>query len=444
MESSLINPTESAPDKRPLRVAIVHYRDAAESGGSLRVGEAIASHLDPTRVSAEMVFAYGGAGPVTRHARVPCHFIGAKSPKDFPAWVRARALFKRIRPDLIHFQDGIVWLRVALAGTPYRKMLHVHGRYGIADAGGLLTAAGKENEPLRASLLMRMYLKFTDAQVCISDGARDSLLEMGWIQREKAHVVYNSIDLSRFSAERSAAAARAQLGLPKHALLLGMVCRLVWDKGCVDLLSIIERLPTRWHGVICGDGPQRQQLEQECKRRQIVNRVHFIGLQDEVAPVYAALDAYAFLSRYEAFGLVLAEAMASAVPVFGIAGDGEYKEAAYPLLTSETADLVSFDGSRNHERDLPVQILDDIAYRISNYGNHPELYYEMIERARLRVSTCFAAPLQAEAMTRVYEDICRIAHTSPQQLGEWYQSKRMEAGVRLAAGESPKRERVMA
>ncbi len=102
---------------------MVHYRDAAEAGGSLRVGETIANHLDPHRVKAEFVFAYGGAGPVAANARVPCHFIRASGPRDISAWPRARALFRKIDPDVIHFQDGVVWLRLALSRTAYRKLL---------------------------------------------------------------------------------------------------------------------------------------------------------------------------------------------------------------------------------------------------------------------------------------------------------------------------------
>jgi len=439
MGSSSTTSVEVRRNKRPLRVAMVHYRDSAESGGSLRVGETIANHLDPTRVSAEMVFAYGSAGPVANSVRVPCHFIGAKGPKDFRAWVRARALFKKLEPDLIHFQDGIVWLRMALLGTPYKKAVHVHGRYQKAPRDGNLN-----DPPFRASSLVRAYLKSTDAQICINNGARDSLLNLGWISREKSHVVYNSIDLSRFSVKRDSLKARAQLGLPKDALLLGMVCRLVREKGCADLLSIIEGLPSRWHGVICGDGPLRQQLEQECKTRRIADRIHFIGLQDDVAPVYAALDAYAFLSRYESFGLVLAEAMASGIPVFGIEGDGDYNEAQYPLLTADTAALVSFQGSRNYAAAIPEQVLNEVAHRVSNYGAHPDLYQRMIERARMWVSECFAAPVQAEVMAGVYEDICEIWSMPPQKVSDWYQSKRTGAAVELATFESSKRERVLA
>jgi glycosyltransferase involved in cell wall biosynthesis len=418
---------------------MVHYRDAAVIGGSLRVGETIANHVDPKRVAVEMVFAYGRPGPIAKQINVPCHFIGAKGPGDVPAWFRARALFRKIQPDLVHFQEGVVWLRAALLGTPYKKAVHVHGRYQKARKG-----VDPNETPFRASPLLRAYLKSTDAQICINNGARDALLNLGWISRENSYVVYNSIDLSRFSQPQVQGVARAQLGLPKDALLLGMVCRLVWEKGCTDLLSIIERLPTRWHGVICGDGPLREQLEQECTNRGITDRIHFLGLQDDVAPVYAALDAYAFLSRYEPFGLVLAEAMAARIPIFGIDGDGEYNEVDYPLFTPDTASLVPFSRSRIYSGVMPEPVLNQVAHRLATYGADPHLFQGMIERARRRISECFAAHVQAEVMTGVYEDICDIGNMSPQKISDWYQSKRVRVETALADFESPKRERVTA
>src|SRR2546430_9328316 len=201
--------------ERPLRIAMVHYRDAAGAGGSLRVGETIANHLDPQRVAAEMVFAYGNPGSVAERARVPCHFIRAEGPKDLPAWVRARALFKKLRPDLIHFQDGVVWLRMALLGTPHKMAVHVHGRYRKVPRARKL-----KDPPFRASQMLRLYLRSTDAQICINHGARNSLLDLGWISRKTSHVVYNSIDPSRFGFKHDSVTARAHLALPQDALLL--------------------------------------------------------------------------------------------------------------------------------------------------------------------------------------------------------------------------------
>jgi glycosyltransferase involved in cell wall biosynthesis len=417
--------------RQPIRVMMVHYRDSAIVGGSLRVGETIANHVDPNRIAAEMVFAYGSPGPVSRHARVPCHFLRSRGPKDFRAWIRAREFFRETRPDIIHFQDAVVWLRTALAGTPYLKVVHVHGRYQVRPNTG--KAPEGRTHPLNASRLLRTVLKFTDAQVCINNGARDALLELGWIRPERSYVVYNGLDVSRFAALPDRVKARTELGLPTDALLLGMICRLVWEKGCADLFSIIERLPDRWHGVICGDGPQKQELQRECEVRGLVNRIHFIGARDDVIPVYAALDAYAFLSHYEAFGLVLAEAMAAGVPIFGIQSDGEFNEPDYPLFSNDIVEMLPFQRAGNYEAAVPPRTLDHLAVKLSHYGSRPECYRGMIARARTRVGACFDARIQAEAITRVYENIFRGGDSAQALLAKSYQTNREQAEMSLTA-----------
>ena len=414
----------------PLRVAMVHYRDSAAGGGSLRVGEIIANHVDPKRIRAEMVFAYGSAGPVANGARVPCHFIGARGPKDFAAWLRARALFKKLQPDIIHFQDGVVWLRAALARTPYLKLAHVHARFVSAAEK---SATNGRTHPYLATPLWRAFLKSTAAQVCINNGARNALLNLDWIAPERSCVVYNSIDVGRFDALPERLKARTKLNLPREALLLGMICRLVWEKGCFDLLSIMERLPQRWHGVICGDGPQRSELQRACHERGLSNRIHFIGVHDDVRPVYASLDAYAFLSHYEPFGLVLAEAMAAGVPVFGIESDGEFNESEYPLLRDDVAEMVPFVRDGDFETPAPPDVLDQLAVKLSYYGACPEIARGRIARARSWVKSCFDANIQAEAMTRVYENIVAPGHFSQMPLAEAYQAKREEAELFLSS-----------
>ena len=413
---------------------MVHYRDSAASGGSLRVGETIANHVDPERIVVEMVFAYGGPGPVAGRRTVPCHFIGGRGPRDFAAWVRARALFRKLQPDVIHFQDGVVWLRSALAATRYLKLTHVHARYASQSQA---PRGSNRKHPYLASPLCRAFLKSTQGQVCISNGARQALLDLGSIPAERSYVVYNSIDVSYFDSLPERSHARAKLNLPDDALLVGMICRLVWEKGCQELLSLVERLPKRWHGVICGEGPQRGELEKACAEHGLDDRIHFIGVRDDVRDVYAALDAYAFLSHYEPFGLVLAEAMAARVPVFGIASDGEFNECEYPLLRPGTAEMVQFARAGNYDAEVPAEIINDLATRISRYGEHQPLYAEMVSRARSWVEGCFDARVQAEAMTWIYEDLAGRAAVTQEQLREFYQGRLNVAETTFGATHQP-------
>jgi glycosyltransferase involved in cell wall biosynthesis len=393
---------------QPIRVAILCYRDDAISGGSLRVAEVLAKHLDPARVAVHLVFAYGGPGPVSRNASVPCHYLEGKSPGDIRAWLRARRLLRSIKPDIVHYMDNIVWLQGALLGSGYKKVVHVHGPLLEPD--------------LSCSLRVISWLTLRPAHrvLCISQAARDNLLSLGLVRPENVSVVYNSINCAQFDHSFGRNEARNQLGLPPDALLAGMVCRLVPNKGCADFLSLIQRLPSRWQGVLCGEGPERAELESRCRELNITSRVHFLGLQDDVRPVYAALDAYAFFTRYESFGLMLAEAMAAAVPIFGFSGHGGYSEPQYPLITTESAALMEYDRPLASDDPASNDVLEELARVIIDYGNDPQAYAPMIERARCRVRACFDAPIQAEAVSWIYETICKSETSADRSLTSIY------------------------
>lgn len=66
-----------------------------------------------------------------------------------------------------------------------------------------------------------------------------------------------------------------------------------------------------------GDGPSRAELEQLAKQLNVADRVHFLGSKNQ-AEVFELLSLYDLLiqpSRIEGFGLTVAEAMASNLPV---------------------------------------------------------------------------------------------------------------------------------
>src|SRR5438067_11258144 len=86
---------EAKPDK-PIRVAIVHYRDDATAGGSLRGGEAIANHVNAETIEAHLVLDYRELVPVAAIAPVLCRFIIARGPKAFPAGSPVRLMVGEI------------------------------------------------------------------------------------------------------------------------------------------------------------------------------------------------------------------------------------------------------------------------------------------------------------------------------------------------------------
>ena len=120
------------------------------------------------------------------------------------------------------------------------------------------------------------------------------------------------------------AAARAELGLPAGAFVVGTVGRLVREKNqaalvraMAPLLSATRRL------VIVGDGEERAAVERAVAALGDKSPfVALLGARSDTPRIYAALDVFALSSDSEGLPLVIVEAMASALPVVSTAVGG--------------------------------------------------------------------------------------------------------------------------
>jgi glycosyltransferase involved in cell wall biosynthesis len=384
-----------------MRIVLVLYRDDLNVGGSLRVVETLANALDPRFVEAHIVFTYGEAGPVSSKTSVPCHFVGSHGPRDLAGWMRARRVFDAIDPDIVHFHNPVYWLHAALAGKRFKKLFHLHGPF-FPD----------KMSPVER-LLMSQTGRLADATVCITREVRDLALRRGWSTPDRTWTVNNGIDCRRAETAPGKYEARRALGLPEDALVIGVVSRLAWYKGCNDAVRILARLNPRWHVVFCGDGPLRPYLTDIAAQLGVSHRTHFTGMLADMSPAYAAMDAFLFLSRLEPFGLVIAEAMASRVPVFGLGGEGAYRDALYPLITQENAVFVERASPGDYFSPEPAGVIGELAEKIDRFGEDPEAHRTVTDRAQRWVRERFDARVLADAMTEVYELVLRHPAGAP-------------------------------
>ena len=353
--------------------------------------EILANALDPERVEAHIIFAYGGPGPIENRVKVPCHFLGSSGPFDILSWRRARSIINEIQPDIVHFHNPAFWLQAALIGTSYKKLFHLHGPF-FPDKMSWLER-----------WMMSQTSRLADATVCITRDMRQLALQLGWGKPDRTWTVYNGIDCAASETAPSKREARERLGLPENALVIGVVCRLAWYKGCRDAIRILERLDTPWCLMFCGDGPMRQYLMDLAGQAGLSHRTYFAGFLDDMSPAYAAMDAFLFLSKLEPFGLVIAEAMAAGVPVFGLAAEGAYRDTLYPLITPENSVFVERSSPGDYISPEPSAVIDSLARRINDFGTDPESYRPMMNQAQRWVLERFDASVQAEAMLEIYE-----------------------------------------
>jgi UDP-glucose:(heptosyl)LPS alpha-1,3-glucosyltransferase len=151
----------------------------------------------------------------------------------------------------------------------------------------------------------------------VSPRVADEIVESYGVARERLRVVPNGVDLALFhprNRERDARAVRARLALGDGPLLLFVGYELYW-KGLGTLLEALRRMRRADARVLVAGRPVTPYIRALAARLGLGDRVRFAGPVGAVEACYAASDVFVLPTRYEAFGLVIAEAMASGLPV---------------------------------------------------------------------------------------------------------------------------------
>jgi glycosyltransferase involved in cell wall biosynthesis len=96
------------------------------------------------------------------------------------------------------------------------------------------------------------------------------------------------------------------------------VGRLHRQKGQDVLIDAFARARRECPGLVLflvGEGGLRGVLEGKARAAGIPQAIRFESTRSDVTPYYRAADLFAFPSRYEAFGIVLLEAMTAGLPI---------------------------------------------------------------------------------------------------------------------------------
>ena len=134
-------------------------------------------------------------------------------------------------------------------------------------------------------------------------------------------VVPNGIDVETFRpSPAEGEALRAELGLPRDALVVGLVGRLHPMKDHPSFLDAAQRFArseprARFLCVGTGSAEHAALLRRHAERLGIAERVTWAGLRPDVRAVYNACDLVASTSLAEGFPNAVAEALACGRPV---------------------------------------------------------------------------------------------------------------------------------
>jgi glycosyltransferase involved in cell wall biosynthesis len=235
------------------------------------------------------------------------------------------------------------------SGIPWMARIH-----GVRDIVFTEANSGELGATSWKAQAVRLRTKLTCAPltkaIAISRFIGDRLVACG-IPAEKVEVVYNGVDLARFTPDSS---ARAELERtfdirPDEAILATVTSLLPWKQPqvMIEACGELNRRGTACRLLIAGQGPMREELEALAGRLEIAGKVHWLGQTAQPERILQGCDVFLLSSIGEAFGNVLVEAMACGAPVVASRSGaiGEIVEEGKSGLLATPGDPGSFAGA---------------------------------------------------------------------------------------------------
>ncbi|WP_294385869.1 glycosyltransferase [uncultured Clostridium sp.] len=292
---------------------------------------------------------------------------------------RMEKLYKEVvkkegKVDVIHAQSSL-WGGISAA--------YVAKKYNIPL---VITehSSVKRGQYVRESYYKRIVnsYKSADAIIAVGNGLKKEIEEL--TNRKDIKVIGNLVDLSLFDIRN--------IKKESDEFIFFSVAFLEGEKGFDTLIKAFSKKfkNERARLVIGGDGSQREWLEGIAKNEGIENQVTFTGAlsREEVAGWMNKCDAFVLPSRYETFGVVYIEALASGKPVIGTFNGG-----AEDIVNQEIGILVEIDNER--------ELSDAMEYiRKNNKEYNPE-------KLRNYCTEKFSANVIIKKIINVYNEVIK-------------------------------------
>ncbi len=307
------------------------------------------------------------------HLKISTNTKCEVNPKLLIAFLKARAIVKRERIEIIHAHTRVT----QVLGTILSKSIGVrlittcHGFFNLNLGRKLLPCWGRKT-------------------IAISEPVRECLINRMGISKDRISLIHNGVDVNRFKGTNKKE-AKERLGL-NDAPVIGITSRLSSGKGHQSLLQAAEIILKERGDIqflIVGDGPFRDRLIKIAEDLKIKEKITFAGKTADVLPFLQAMDIFVHPSSKEGLGLSILEAMALGLPVVASDTGGIY----IAVRENRTGLLV------------PPGDYQCLADGIMRFLRDPSLIMKMGEEARKVACEEFGLEDMVKRVEEVYKEV---------------------------------------
>ena len=252
---------------------------------------------------------HGQLGQELKNKDVDVSVLDESKLSGFKIMSGLNKIVKEFRPDVLHthrFKENVIGGLVARRNR-IKSVRTVHGASEFANQGFSLRRSVFATLDRLSGYLLQHKI------IAVSDELKVSLSRE--YPAKKIEVIPNGIDPNYVHTK-----ANETIGdqIPTSALNVVFVGRFVPVKR-VDLYCDIARqavlLNDNIHFYLIGDGPLKEQIEQQIEQNGLKDNVHLLGFKSNPLPYIKHMDLLMFTSDHEGLPMTLLEAMSLNVPV---------------------------------------------------------------------------------------------------------------------------------
>ncbi len=229
----------------------------------------------------------------------------------------------------------------------------------------------------------------------------ETAVKLGICKKGKIELLGNGVDLSKFAPkrfdERFKKEKRKEIGIPECAIIVGIIGRLVKEKGYLELFeafcNIIKKHGNVWLVII---GPEETEKADRIsadvfKQYGIESRTFYLGSRDDIPELLSCFDIYALPSWREGFPRSAIEAAAMSLPIVttNIRGCRQVVEDGVNGILVQTMDSVGLEQALG-------RLIDDTKLR-----------KDMGQAGYKKAQKEFDEQQVVKRLTRVYEELLK-------------------------------------
>jgi glycosyltransferase involved in cell wall biosynthesis len=222
------------------------------------------------------------------------------------SFLKIRKYYKKYQGDnlIIHTQGGKAGGVGRLAALGLQKKLVYTEHNWTKD----YKLDQRWREPFQI-LALRILSRFTDKIICVSYAVRDFYKNKKISKPKKLTVIYNGV--RSYNAKKSSKFDKD--------IVIGTIGSLVRRKGYDVIIKALCRLKGtvgfKIKLLVIGEGQDKQKLQNLATKLRMSSNIEWLGHMDDMSSFWNRINIYVQASFDESFGMAIAEALVSGVPV---------------------------------------------------------------------------------------------------------------------------------